>query len=61
MSEIKRQFSVRDQNGREVLTIKLILDRSQLFIGDEEFMLCRTATLNIIPEIVEQMKEIERS
>ncbi len=57
--KIKKEYTIKDKRGKEVLTVKLIDGESRIFIDDEELMLCKFVPLAIPAEDLPKFKNIE--
>ncbi|MHA1763974.1 MAG: hypothetical protein ACTSYC_09510, partial [Promethearchaeota archaeon] len=58
-SSARKEFTIKDKRGKEVLTVKLIDGKSRIFIDDEELMVCSFVPLAIPEKELPKFKDME--
>lgn len=59
MPNARKEFIIRDNRGKTVLTIRLYDDKSRIFIDEEEFMTCRFVPISIPISNLKDYQDIE--
>ncbi len=59
MSKSPSEYSIKDNEGRLVLTLKLIDEKTRIFIGEKEIMTCMTVALEFSEDDFPALKNIE--